>query len=275
MLGKELIWFRTCKKNKWCELYVRPVTFSELFPILADIAAGDNIFLLQFSTPIDNDPLKAIKGFGVSDIELIDPKAGLCIFPKKELLKFKDVLQNRLSLVDIKTKPSIEALRQIDMSKADTDLTQYSGIFFDLGSNVLFASQDDRQVSICLRNERDAKRCLEYIVRSFFRTTGMLDRGEVTDELISGLLERASCEVMVSKDDTELTEKCARFVCRKDGCEEYLDAFEVTVEGKKVAFSPWEKKLNPAFQRKNYAVYILLGAAAMLILIILSLMRFK
>jgi hypothetical protein len=270
--GKDQIWFKAVKKNQWWQLYFSPLTFSEAFLLLQDSIEAEKVVLFGFGSVINTQAFKVIKNLKVPELEFIDEKEGICVFPKKGLLAFKDISQYEVDWIDVKRVPTLAQISSIDLEIFKSDISRYSDLCAAFGSSILFSSREEKHAHICVRNEEVARKFLRYMLRSFFTTSGFSERAiEISDVLITGLLERSSRGLVIDARDSRITEKGVQFTCWSDSPQETVDACDVTVENKKASFSGWNSRKNPYYRPSNSFpwVYWALGAVIAAVLVFL------
>ncbi|MFA5119459.1 MAG: hypothetical protein WC695_11540 [Candidatus Omnitrophota bacterium] len=272
MLGKDIFWFKAVKKNQWWQLYFSPLSFSEAFLLLQDSIEAEKIVLVGFGSVINPQASQVIKNLKVPELEFIGAKEGICVFPKKGLLAFKDISQYELDWFDVKEVPSLPQIVSIDLELFKNDISRYAGYCASFGSSILFACREEKHVYMCTRSDGLPRKFLSYMLRSFFIKSGFSERAvEISDALISGLLERANRGLVVGSRDSCITEKGVQFTCWSDSPQESVDACDVTIENKKVSFSGWNSRRNPRYRPVNSFswVYFALGAVIAAILVFL------
>jgi hypothetical protein len=264
VLGKDKFWFKAVKKNQWWQLYFSPVTFSEAFLLLQDSIEAEKVVLLGFGSVINTQASKVIKNLKVPELEFIDEKEGICIFPKNRLLAFKDISQYELDWFDAQKAPALKQVVSIDLELFKNDISRYADYCASFGSSILFACREEKHAHMCTRNNDIPRKFLSYMLRSFFTQSGFSERAvEISDALIAGLLERANRGLAVGAQDSRITEKGVQFTCWVDSPQEIVDAVDVTIENKKVSFLEWNSRKNP-YYRPAYSFpwgYVILGAA--------------
>jgi hypothetical protein len=269
--GKEQFLFKVVKKNQWWQLYFSPVTFSEAFLLLQDAIEAEKVILLGFGSVINTQASKVIKNLKVPELEFIDEKEGICVFPKKGLLAFKDISQYEVDWIDVKKVPALTQITAIDLEIFKSDISRYIDLCAAFGSSILFSSREERHAHICVRNGEVPRKFLRYMLHSFFTRASFSERASITDELVTGLLERASRGLIVGDQDALITEKGVQFTCWSDSPLETVDACDVTIENKKVSFSGWNSRKNPRYRPAHSFswVYFALGAAIVAVLVFL------
>jgi len=272
VLGKDKFCFKAVKKNQWWQLYFSPLSFSEAFLLLQDSIEAEKIVLIGFGSVINPQASQVIKNLKVPELEFIGTKEGICVFPKKGLLAFKDISQYELDWFDVKKVPSLPQIVSIDLELFKNDISRYADHCASFGSSILFACREEKHVYMCTRNNDIPRKFLSYMLRSFFTQSSFSERAvEISDVLISGLLERSGCGLVIRKEDSSITAKGVQFTCWSDSPQEMVDACDVMIENKKVTFSGWNSRKNPYYRPANSFswIYLVLGAVIVAVLMFL------